>query len=544
MGWTRPGAAADKERVNPFKSLFGLGRRSRRRDPWRVAGPAPRGTDSGVDFSEAWTLPEGGVAWLRTSAAGEVVFRRQSVDALDPGGLYRFTVLAAVHRCRAELVLDVLDNAGAVLETLRRGLSPDARGGRERGAYDRAEVEFRAPTRAARLVASVRKGPGSPGQDSFLFLAEPTLRPLEQPGPDQTAFQSPPAGPVAAPPHRAAGPFNRRRHADPRRIAAARNWLARAGDVVPALDLLSAALDAGVVGRADLPRLTFPPAPAAQVTVLLDAGADLEVLWLSLAGLLSAANAVDFEVKVLASPTLDAAAIGGGAAGISIVEGAPPRPSAGHVVLLAPGFEPVAGWLDALLAVRRSFAAVAATPKVIGADGLTPAGVNPRDPQINFVRPVAQAQPLMIAADLLGDASDVAGLVAQAHAALRERAEPILYCPTAEIYRLTGAEAPSQASQPQASEPAPAFRVLFIDQEAPTVDMDAGGYAAFQEMRMLQALGGKVDFLPKNLAWMDRHTLALERAGVECHYPPFRPSFDRYFREHAADYDLIFVLRY
>ncbi len=89
-----------------------------------------------------------------------------------------------------------------------------------------------------------------------------------------------------------------------------------------------------------------------------------------------------------------------------------------------------------------------------------------------------------------------------------------------------------------------AFRVLFVDYQVPLVDRDAGSYAAFQEIRLLQGLGGKVTFLSRNLAWLDRHTLALERIGVECLYAPYVRDFGEYISGHAALYDLVYVCRY
>jgi GT2 family glycosyltransferase/glycosyltransferase involved in cell wall biosynthesis len=88
------------------------------------------------------------------------------------------------------------------------------------------------------------------------------------------------------------------------------------------------------------------------------------------------------------------------------------------------------------------------------------------------------------------------------------------------------------------------FRVLFVDQRVPQVDNDAGSYAAFQEIRLLQSLGAKVTFLPRNLAWMDQHTLALQRIGVETVYAPFAMDFESYIRANAAEFDLIYVNRY
>lgn len=89
-----------------------------------------------------------------------------------------------------------------------------------------------------------------------------------------------------------------------------------------------------------------------------------------------------------------------------------------------------------------------------------------------------------------------------------------------------------------------AFRVLFVDQHVPFVDNDAGSYAAFQEIRLFQSQGAKVTFLPRNLAWMDRHTLALQRIGVECLYAPFVMDFAGYIRQQAAEYDIVYVTRY
>ncbi|HEY5049181.1 MAG TPA: glycosyltransferase [Rhizomicrobium sp.] len=89
-----------------------------------------------------------------------------------------------------------------------------------------------------------------------------------------------------------------------------------------------------------------------------------------------------------------------------------------------------------------------------------------------------------------------------------------------------------------------ALRVLFLDHQFPNVDGDAGSYAAFQEIRLFQSLGAKVTFLPRNLAWMDRHTVALQRIGVECLYAPFVTNHAEYIRTHAREYDVVFVCRY
>ena len=89
-----------------------------------------------------------------------------------------------------------------------------------------------------------------------------------------------------------------------------------------------------------------------------------------------------------------------------------------------------------------------------------------------------------------------------------------------------------------------AIRILMLDHAFPHVDSDAGSYAAFQEIRLLQSLGAKITFIPRNLAWMDRHTAALENIGVECLYAPFVMDIENYIREHAADYDVFYITRF
>lgn len=89
-----------------------------------------------------------------------------------------------------------------------------------------------------------------------------------------------------------------------------------------------------------------------------------------------------------------------------------------------------------------------------------------------------------------------------------------------------------------------AFRVLFLDHQFPHVDADAGSYASFQEIRLFQKLGAKVTFLPRNLAWMDRHTLALQRIGVECLYAPYVMSFSEFIRTRCSEYDAVFICRH
>ncbi|WP_296713258.1 glycosyltransferase [Rhodoblastus sp.] len=88
------------------------------------------------------------------------------------------------------------------------------------------------------------------------------------------------------------------------------------------------------------------------------------------------------------------------------------------------------------------------------------------------------------------------------------------------------------------------LRALVIDHEMPQPDKDAGSYAARQEMRLLQALGFKVTFLPNNLAYMGNYTEALQRDGVECLYAPFSASIQQVIEQRGREFDIIYITRY
>lgn len=87
-------------------------------------------------------------------------------------------------------------------------------------------------------------------------------------------------------------------------------------------------------------------------------------------------------------------------------------------------------------------------------------------------------------------------------------------------------------------------RVLFIDYATPRPDRDAGSHAAIQEIRLVQSLGYKVTFLPRNMAHLGSYTEELERMGVEVIYAPFFLSLDEYLEKHAGDFDAFFITRF
>ncbi|OGA74840.1 MAG: hypothetical protein A3G81_16860 [Betaproteobacteria bacterium RIFCSPLOWO2_12_FULL_65_14] len=88
------------------------------------------------------------------------------------------------------------------------------------------------------------------------------------------------------------------------------------------------------------------------------------------------------------------------------------------------------------------------------------------------------------------------------------------------------------------------LRALVLDAQTLTPDMDAGSYAAMQEIRLLQSLGFKVTFVPANIAYMGGYTEALQRMGVEVLYAPFALSMSDVIERRGAEFNLVYIARY
>lgn len=88
------------------------------------------------------------------------------------------------------------------------------------------------------------------------------------------------------------------------------------------------------------------------------------------------------------------------------------------------------------------------------------------------------------------------------------------------------------------------FRALVIDYATPQPDKDAGSYAAVQEMRLLQAHGFKLTFVPENLAHFGKYTADLQKMGIECIHAPFYLSVQDFFKQRGHEFDLVFITRY
>lgn len=684
---------------------------------WRILEGDKR-AKLGVNFAEAWRLDDADTWYLRAGNGGRPV----AMALIDPSGgaardvpiaggvPYKFELLAATHRCRGELRLSLLDARGRALETLTRGVDPGAQGGRERSAYDRVAISFRAPAAAHALRVTVLKSEGPRSQDSFLFVAGPSLMqdegdagaetvlsprltaqvraaglagmsvrrafaaaPKSLIGPDERSARLEVLGDDKLPAtievrlrqpralevdhfrfehggvrivgrvERAAGAgtlrlyvdgregmqadltregpldqilfvdrdlldgdrhhvevrndagetvfseqvitpgliqslkagqaFDGLHEADERRVLGLRKWMEKVnrGARLPDLNHLQRVIDHAGEGTGARPKLAFPVEPVPQVTVILRAGPDVGATYASLAGLLFAAN--DAAAAVVVIGCGKAAGLARLASGVAFaapakgvdqnaaIDAAVTAAASDHVVLIDEGYEPVAGWLDELLAAFGNFTGVGlAGARAIGSDGRLSDGGNPYEPDHLYLREVQAVGPLMTTRDTWKSAGGLGRAwrhpaYAETDLADRVRAAGlrVVEVPTAEVWRLPSVPSAAPDAEEKARfaavhgalrRPSGTFKVLFIDQECPTIDFDAGGYAAFQEIRMLQAMGAEVTFLPRNLAWLDRHTRALERAGVRCLYSPFVRDFRAYVREHAGDYDLAYVTRY
>jgi GT2 family glycosyltransferase/glycosyltransferase involved in cell wall biosynthesis len=87
-------------------------------------------------------------------------------------------------------------------------------------------------------------------------------------------------------------------------------------------------------------------------------------------------------------------------------------------------------------------------------------------------------------------------------------------------------------------------RALVVDISTPRPDIDAGSYAAIQEMRLLQSLGLKATFAPENMAYLGKYTEALQRIGVETIHAPFAFSVREVLEARGAEFDIVYVTRY
>ncbi len=88
-------------------------------------------------------------------------------------------------------------------------------------------------------------------------------------------------------------------------------------------------------------------------------------------------------------------------------------------------------------------------------------------------------------------------------------------------------------------------RVLVVDATNPTPWMDAGSVTTTLTIKIFQAMGYKVYFVPQdNHLYEPRQVRALQRTGVECAYAPYEVFFSEYVRVHGPLFDLVQVFRF
>jgi GT2 family glycosyltransferase/glycosyltransferase involved in cell wall biosynthesis len=88
------------------------------------------------------------------------------------------------------------------------------------------------------------------------------------------------------------------------------------------------------------------------------------------------------------------------------------------------------------------------------------------------------------------------------------------------------------------------LRCLMVDYQLPRPDIDAGSYAAIQEIRLLQSLGCKITFVPQNLAYLGGYAELLQQMGVEVVYAPFALSINEILTKRGSEFDFVYVTRY
>ena len=93
-------------------------------------------------------------------------------------------------------------------------------------------------------------------------------------------------------------------------------------------------------------------------------------------------------------------------------------------------------------------------------------------------------------------------------------------------------------------DPAARARVLFVLLEIPRTDVDAASVAAVEEIRLIQALGGRVTLVPRNMEFLPRYADQMQAMGVEVLHAPFHLSMDDVLSARGSEFDAIYVTRF
>jgi len=273
-----------------------------------------------------------------------------------------------------------------------------------------------------------------------------------------------------------------------------------------------------------------------------------------------------------------------------------------YIVLLNNDTEVCFGWLDELFDVFKRFKKVGAVgAKLINADAsLQEAGgiiwdngqpwnlgrnENSFSPEWNYVRKCdyLSGAALMISAEAWRQVDGLSDEFAPCYYEdtdlafkLREKGYSTLYCPHAEVIHFEGVShgkdtssglkrfqlinAPKFASKWcgeflnngrmekeniwRNKDRDIRYRCLVIDYATPEPNKNAGAYAAVEEMKLLQACGFKLTFMPENHAHFGKLTTNLQKLGIECIHAPFYISAEDFLQKRGKEYDLVYITRY
>lgn len=87
-------------------------------------------------------------------------------------------------------------------------------------------------------------------------------------------------------------------------------------------------------------------------------------------------------------------------------------------------------------------------------------------------------------------------------------------------------------------------RALVIDATTPAPDQDSGSVRMFAMLRLLSDMGFRTSFIPQNLARVERHSEALEQAGIEVVTAPWLNRIEDWLKERGEELDLVIVSRH
>ncbi len=86
-------------------------------------------------------------------------------------------------------------------------------------------------------------------------------------------------------------------------------------------------------------------------------------------------------------------------------------------------------------------------------------------------------------------------------------------------------------------------RALVVDARVLMPDNDSGSLRMFNLLKILQAIGYKVTFIPDNMQYHERYTPMLQALGIECWYNPYQQNVTQHLTQFGSLYSLIILSR-